>query len=121
MQLRTIHIEIDYHFMRDQVSSRALFVPFISSKDLLVDTFTKSLPMTKFSSIRDNLNLRELPLRLRGHIETAVEDIVSRSSDKDKHQSNSKKMIDKDTLSFSLFFFFSFLFFFFLFFFFSFL
>uniref|UniRef100_A0A2N9FYP7 Reverse transcriptase Ty1/copia-type domain-containing protein n=1 Tax=Fagus sylvatica TaxID=28930 RepID=A0A2N9FYP7_FAGSY len=69
---RTKHIEIDVHFVRDLVASNALSIRFISSKDQLADTFTKPLPTAKFILLRDNLNVRELPLRLRGHIRTAL-------------------------------------------------
>jgi len=69
---RTKHISIDYHFVRDQVSSQALNVHFISSKDQLADTFTKPLPTSKFTSLRDNLHVCDLPLMLRGRIETTL-------------------------------------------------
>uniref|UniRef100_A0A2N9IUN3 Reverse transcriptase Ty1/copia-type domain-containing protein n=1 Tax=Fagus sylvatica TaxID=28930 RepID=A0A2N9IUN3_FAGSY len=71
---RTKHIEIDVHFVRDLVSANALSIRFLSSKDQIADTFTKPLPTARFNSLRDNLNIRELPLRLQGHIKT---DIVS--------------------------------------------
>jgi hypothetical protein len=58
--------------VRDQVFSQALNVRFISSKDQLVDTFTKPLPTSKFTSLRDNLHVHELPLMLRGRIETTL-------------------------------------------------
>jgi hypothetical protein len=67
---RTKHIEIDVHFVRDLVASNALSIRFISSKDQLADTFTKPLPTAKFILLLDNLNVHELPLRLRGHIRT---------------------------------------------------
>jgi len=61
-----------YHFVHDQGSPQSLSVRFISSKDQLTDTFTKPLPTTKFTSLRDNLHVRDLLLMLRGHIETAL-------------------------------------------------
>jgi hypothetical protein len=67
---RTKHIEIDFHFVRDLVSSKTVSVQFISSKDQVADTFTKPLPTAQFNSLRANLNVRDLPLRLRGRIET---------------------------------------------------
>jgi hypothetical protein len=69
---RTKHISIDYHFVRDQVSSHVLNVHFISSKDQLADTFTKPLPTSKFTSLRDNLHVCDLLLMLRGRIETTL-------------------------------------------------
>jgi hypothetical protein len=67
---RTKHIEIDVHFVRDLVSTKALSIRFISSKDQVADIFTKPLPTTKFNVSCDTLNVRELPLRLRGPIRT---------------------------------------------------
>uniref|UniRef100_A0A2N9HDB3 Reverse transcriptase Ty1/copia-type domain-containing protein n=1 Tax=Fagus sylvatica TaxID=28930 RepID=A0A2N9HDB3_FAGSY len=93
---RTKHIEIDVHFVRDLVASKALSIRFISSKDQLADTFTKPLPTAKFTLLRDNLNVRELPLRLRGHIRTAlpisVTDTSLKSTDKEQlHQQDIHK------------------------------
>uniref|UniRef100_A0A2N9ELD8 Reverse transcriptase Ty1/copia-type domain-containing protein n=1 Tax=Fagus sylvatica TaxID=28930 RepID=A0A2N9ELD8_FAGSY len=68
--------------------SKALSIRFISSKDQLADTFTKPLPTAKFILLRDNLNVRELLLRLRGHIRTAlpisVTDTDLKSTDKEE-------------------------------------
>jgi hypothetical protein len=69
---RTKYVSIDYHFVHDQGSPQSLSVRFISSKDQLTDTFTKPLPTTKFTSLRDNLHVLDLLLMLRGHIETAL-------------------------------------------------
>jgi hypothetical protein len=40
---RMKHIEVDYHFVRDQVTQRLLDVRFISTSDQLADGFTKAL------------------------------------------------------------------------------
>lgn len=80
---RTKHIEIDVHFVRDLVSTKALTIRFISSKDQVADTFTKPLPTPKFNVLRDTLNVRELPLRLRGPIKTTSPDELQAS---DKHK-----------------------------------
>ena len=71
---RTKHIEINVHFVRDLVSTKALSIRFISSKDQVADTFTKPLPTPKFNLLCDTLNIRELPLRLRGPIKTTSSD-----------------------------------------------
>jgi hypothetical protein len=44
-------------------------VKFISSKDQLADALTKPLPPVKFSQVQRNLNVRDLPSRLRGRVE----------------------------------------------------
>jgi hypothetical protein len=40
---RTKHIEVDFHFVREQVARKALDIRFISSKDQLADMLTKPL------------------------------------------------------------------------------
>jgi hypothetical protein len=54
------YIEMDYHFVRDQVMQRKLDVRFISSHDQLAYDFTKSLPQQWFSEFCNNLNLDKL-------------------------------------------------------------
>jgi 23S rRNA G2069 N7-methylase RlmK/C1962 C5-methylase RlmI len=41
------HIEVDYHFVRDQISRRLLDVRFISTQDQVADGFTKALPQQR--------------------------------------------------------------------------
>lgn len=58
---RTRHIEVDYHFVRDQVAKRLLRVSNISSKDQLADVLTKPLPKALFLHFRDKLRLQRSP------------------------------------------------------------
>ncbi|XP_019180201.1 PREDICTED: uncharacterized protein LOC109175392 [Ipomoea nil] len=58
---RTKHVEIDYHFVRDKVSSGEFLVNFVSTKDQLADIFTIPLASTRFASLRDKLNVVSLP------------------------------------------------------------
>ena len=69
---RTKHIEIDFHFVRDQVINGQLLVRLISTKDQYADALTKPLPSPRFQLIRSNLRVNSLPLRLRGHVEDQV-------------------------------------------------
>jgi histone deacetylase 1/2 len=39
---RTKHIEIDFHFVRERVAAKRLEIRFISTKDQVVDGFTKA-------------------------------------------------------------------------------
>jgi hypothetical protein len=66
---RTKHIEIDFHFVRDQVLRGQLRVQFVSSKDQYADALTKSLSSTRFLLLRDSLTVRSLPFRLQGCVE----------------------------------------------------
>ena len=70
---RTKHIEIDFHYVRDQVHRKQLTVQFISSKDQLADSLTKPVSPPKFQHILANLNVRVLPFRLRGRVEEDME------------------------------------------------
>jgi hypothetical protein len=54
---RTKHIEVDFHFVREQVARKALDIRFISSKDQLTDMLTKPLSNAPFIENCRNLNL----------------------------------------------------------------
>ncbi|XP_021305441.1 uncharacterized protein LOC110431073 [Sorghum bicolor] len=56
---RTKHIEIDYHFVREQVAAKRLDIRFISTKDQIADGFTKALPVKQTEMFRNNLNLSD--------------------------------------------------------------
>uniref|UniRef100_A0A2N9GPU0 Integrase catalytic domain-containing protein n=1 Tax=Fagus sylvatica TaxID=28930 RepID=A0A2N9GPU0_FAGSY len=62
---RTKHVEIDLHFVRDKVQSGGLNVH-------LKDRYFLPLVSSHFASLRDNLTVTALPLRLRGPIEDTV-------------------------------------------------
>ena len=68
------HIEIDFHFVREQVASCRLHVRIISSKDQSADLLTKSLPKICFLQLRSKLNLHPA-LSLRGD----VKDVANQS------------------------------------------
>jgi hypothetical protein len=57
---KTKHIEVDYHFVRDQVIRKQLDVRFISTYDQLADGFTKLLSQQHTLDFRSNLNLIKL-------------------------------------------------------------
>lgn len=54
---RAKHIEIDFHFVRERVTTKQLQIRLISTHDQLADGFTKALPVYKFEEFRCNLNL----------------------------------------------------------------
>ena len=68
---RMKHIEIDFHFVREQVASCRLHVGVISGKDQSADLLTKSLPKTHFLQLRSKLNLHPT-LSLQGDVKDAV-------------------------------------------------
>jgi hypothetical protein len=55
---RTKHIEVDFHFVREQVARKAMEVRFISSKDQVADILTKPLSRAPFVVNSHNLNIQ---------------------------------------------------------------
>lgn len=45
---RTKHIEIDVHFVREQVASKSLKVQYVPTQHQIVDILTKPLPIARF-------------------------------------------------------------------------
>lgn len=62
---RTKHIAIDYHFVREKVQRKEIFICYILSHLLLADLFTKSLSHHRFAFLKDKLMVRDL-ISLRG-------------------------------------------------------
>lgn len=60
------HIDIDYHFVRELVSSGKLHTEFAPTKLQVADIFTKPLPKPLFESFRNQLRVSLPPVRLRG-------------------------------------------------------
>ncbi|PKU70877.1 Retrovirus-related Pol polyprotein from transposon TNT 1-94 [Dendrobium catenatum] len=55
---RTKHIEIDYHFIRQQISSGNIQLAHISSKDQIADILTKPFSIARFHELRNKLTTR---------------------------------------------------------------
>ncbi|KAJ0788607.1 putative RNA-directed DNA polymerase [Helianthus annuus] len=58
---RTKHVEVDYHFVREQVTQGKLNVKFISTDDQIADIFTKPLSSQKFEFLRSKLQIANRP------------------------------------------------------------
>ena len=61
--VRTKHIEIDYHFVRERVANKEFEIRFVHSNDQVADGFTKALSTRPFEVFKRNLNLVKLCLR----------------------------------------------------------
>ncbi|PKU61819.1 Retrovirus-related Pol polyprotein from transposon TNT 1-94 [Dendrobium catenatum] len=55
---RTKHIEIDYHFIRQQISSGDIQLVHIPSKDQIADILTKPFSVSRFNELRNKLSIR---------------------------------------------------------------
>ncbi|KAG9453120.1 hypothetical protein H6P81_006024 [Aristolochia fimbriata] len=62
------HDELDYHFIRERVTSGLLQVKYISTHDQVADVFTKGLPKSQFSKLLSKLRVFSKPLSLRGNV-----------------------------------------------------
>ncbi|KAI7703162.1 hypothetical protein KC353_g14273 [Hortaea werneckii] len=50
---RTKHIDIQYHFVRQEVGRKRIQLEFVGSESMLADCLTKALPATKFQGFLD--------------------------------------------------------------------
>lgn len=61
LHVRTKHIELKYHFLRERVQEKKVRLEHVSSKEKLVDIFTMSLPKATFEYRRGKLGVIPLP------------------------------------------------------------
>ncbi|CAL5394396.1 unnamed protein product [Camellia sinensis] len=73
---RSKHIEVDCHYVREQVFAKKLVLQYIPTNDQLADIFTKPLSVSRFLYLKDKLMEVTHPIRLTGN----VEDIASKPS-----------------------------------------
>ena len=65
---RRKHVEIDYHFVREQVQLRHMCIRYLSTKDQTTDNLTKALPKAWFLFLKSKLHL--LPTDLRRSVKS---------------------------------------------------
>lgn len=71
-QARTKHIEIDVHFVCDQVHKGAVEIRYVTTTNQLANCFTKPLSHSHLFCFHDKFEVVELPPRLRGDIRENV-------------------------------------------------
>lgn len=63
--IKTRHIEVDYHFVRERVLRHDLLAKLVASHDQLADILTEGLPHPRFLWLASKL-IRRFPMRLKG-------------------------------------------------------
>ncbi|CAL1359087.1 unnamed protein product [Linum trigynum] len=65
---RMKHLALDYHFVRQLVTSKALHLRHVPTASQLADVLTKALPSTRFCLLRSKIGLADASSILRGRI-----------------------------------------------------
>jgi len=63
--VRTKHIKMDYHFIREKIFNKDIQAKYISTSAQPLDIFTKGLSSSHFISLRDKLMVHDLPISLK--------------------------------------------------------
>lgn len=75
---RTKHIEIDYHFIREQVLNHQIVLYHISSEAQIADIFTKPLSVSRFQLLKSKLMVGNPPISLKGCVkESSSRDLIT--------------------------------------------
>ena len=67
--VQTKHIEVHYHFIREQVLAGDINLVYVSTEEQVADIFTKALGAEKLRRFRTMLGLREMSSSLRRSVE----------------------------------------------------
>uniref|UniRef100_A0A1X7SF09 Reverse transcriptase Ty1/copia-type domain-containing protein n=1 Tax=Amphimedon queenslandica TaxID=400682 RepID=A0A1X7SF09_AMPQE len=57
--MRTKHIDIHYHFIREAIQDQVIKVCYCPSEDMIADLLTKPLSKGKFEALRDQMRIKE--------------------------------------------------------------
>jgi hypothetical protein len=68
---RTKHIEVHYHFIKENVLAKEIDLIHVSTKDQVANIFTKALGTDKLKKFRQMLGVLEVDLSLRGSVENS--------------------------------------------------
>jgi len=68
---RTKHIYVHYHFIREKVLAKEIDLIHVSTKDQVVDIFTKALSIYKLKKFRKMFGVLKVDLSLRMSVENS--------------------------------------------------
>lgn len=57
---RTKHVEVDWHFIKENLEEQIICFPFVKSEDQLADILTKAVSSKEFYNSLDKLRMRDL-------------------------------------------------------------
>jgi len=69
--VRTKHIEVHYHFIREKVIAKEIDLIHVSIKNQVADIFTKALSTNKVKKFRKMFSVLEVDLNLKGSVENS--------------------------------------------------
>ncbi|ONI11503.1 hypothetical protein PRUPE_4G109700 [Prunus persica] len=81
---RTKHVKIDYHYIRQLITSNSISISHVSSPYQIADTFTKSLPKAQFQHLSSMLIIVSTQLRLRAYVKKQNNQIIQRLEREEK-------------------------------------
>ena len=58
---KTKHIDIRYHYIREQQKEGSVEMEYVESTHQLADIFTKALPEPRFTNLRERQGIVEVP------------------------------------------------------------
>ncbi|GJT12342.1 retrovirus-related pol polyprotein from transposon TNT 1-94 [Tanacetum coccineum] len=71
---RAKHIDIRYHFIKEQVENRIVELYFVRTEYQLVDIFTKPLPQERFNFLIDKLGMKSMSLETLKRLEEETDE-----------------------------------------------
>nr|GFB81123.1 hypothetical protein [Tanacetum cinerariifolium] len=66
--LRAKHIDVRYHFIKEQVENGIVKLYFVQMKYQLVDIFTKPLPRERFNFLIEKLSMKSVSSKTLKHL-----------------------------------------------------
>ncbi len=69
--VKTKHIEVHYHFIKEKVLAREISLIHVSTKDQVVDILIKALSIDKLKRFKKMFGVLEVDLNLRGSVENS--------------------------------------------------